>query len=236
MFRHRTRRSVPALDDVTAERLLSGAPVDDLPHEYRALAELLAAARGRATTDELEGAAAATAAFASIHAAANRPVRHARTLVLASVVSVLVALSAGTAVAANEGVLPEPAQAAAHDVLGVVGISVPGIGNHDRTPDETKLDQPIATLPPEVTGGARPTTDAPAPALATNPDPVTGPDGVGTAPTPSTEPNQPDTTGSDNSNAGGQSEIHGPPSSPPGQDKQDENSGRPETPPGQDKK
>ena len=52
-------------------------------------------------------------------------------------VSVLTALTltatAGTAVAAAQGSLPEPVQQVAHEALGAVGISVPGIARNDDT-------------------------------------------------------------------------------------------------------
>jgi len=238
MFRNRTRRPIAPLDEVTAERLLSGAPVDDLPDEYRALAGLLAAASGRATRSEADGEAAAAAAFVSAYEAAKPPVRRVRTLVAASIVAVLVTLSAGTALAASAGVLPEPAQAAAHDVLGVVGISVPGIGDHPREPDDTRFDEPSATLAPEVTA-TNPTTGEPATGAVPSSDPL-GPsgatDGSDHSSNSSVDPNQPDGTGNGNS-AGGQPDNRGrAPSSPPGQDKKDANSRQPDSPPGQDDK
>ncbi len=42
MFRHRVRPPSPPLDEITAERLLRGDPIDDLPDAFRPLGQLLA--------------------------------------------------------------------------------------------------------------------------------------------------------------------------------------------------
>ena len=46
MFRHRVRTPTPPFDEAAAERLLGGAPVDDLPDDIHPLGRLLAAASG----------------------------------------------------------------------------------------------------------------------------------------------------------------------------------------------
>src|SRR4051794_12064664 len=127
MFRPRARPDSPPLDEATAERMLDGAPVDGISDSHRRVMEILGILARPATPDELEGAAAAAAAFVTAHDAANRPVRRTRPMLALAVTTTLFALSTGTAVAATEGVLPEPVQAVAHEALGVVGISVPGI-------------------------------------------------------------------------------------------------------------
>ncbi|HEY3672910.1 MAG TPA: hypothetical protein VGN51_18365, partial [Acidimicrobiia bacterium] len=127
MFRHRTRPDFPPLDEATAERMLDGEPVDAASDSHLRVLELLGILSRPAAPEELEGAAAAAATFVTAHDAATRPVRRTRPVVVLAVTTTLLALSAGTAVAATEGVLPEPVQAVAHDALGVVGISVPGI-------------------------------------------------------------------------------------------------------------
>src|SRR4051794_24796880 len=128
MFRNRVRPpSMPPLDDLTAERLLRGAPVEDLPDAYRPLGRLLADATGPANPDELAGSTAAAAAFITAHHRANSPRRRRRSLAASCVSVVILAASTGTAFAATQGALPQPMQQVAHDTLGAVGISVPGI-------------------------------------------------------------------------------------------------------------
>jgi len=130
MFRHRARSDTPPLDEATAERMLDGAPIDDISDSQRRVLEILGILAQPATPDELEGAAAAAATFVTAHDAANQPAHRTRPVVALAVTTVLLAFSTGTAFAATEGALPEPVQAVAHEALGVVGISVPGI-----TPD-----------------------------------------------------------------------------------------------------
>ena len=128
MFRHRLRPELPPLDEATAERLLDGRePPARTPETYRPVAELLAAATAPPTEAELQGAAAAAAAFVTAHAAAVRPARRTRPVAALAVTGLLFVASTGTAVAATEGALPQPVQAVAHEALGVVGISVPGV-------------------------------------------------------------------------------------------------------------
>jgi hypothetical protein len=86
------------------------------------------ATRAPALPHELEGSAAAAASFIAAHEA-TRPAarRRPRSLAAMAVIGVLMAASTGSAVAATHGSLPEPVQQVAHEALGVVGISVPGI-------------------------------------------------------------------------------------------------------------
>ena len=149
MFRHRVRPPTPPLDEVTAERLLGGAPLDDLPEAFRPLGQLLAAASGRPTDHDLDGSAAAAAAFVTAHDAARPRRRRRMSMAGAVFATAALALSTGTAVAATQGALPEPIQQVAHETLKVVGISVPGIT--DKTDDVSSHDDssthgaPVAT-------------------------------------------------------------------------------------------
>jgi hypothetical protein len=128
MFRHRLRPELPPLDEATAERLLDRRELPArTPETYRPVAEVLAAASAPPTEAELQGAAAAAAAFVTAHAAAVRPARRTRSVAALAVTGFLLVASTGTAVAATEGALPQPVQAVAHEALGVVGISVPGV-------------------------------------------------------------------------------------------------------------
>jgi len=189
MFRHRVRPPSPPLDEITAERLLRGAPIDDLPDAFRPLGQLLADVNGPATAEELRGSAAAAAAFVAAHHAANAPRRRMRTMT-ASVLAVLtLAATTGTAVAATQGSLPMPVQQIAHDALGVVGISVPGTEHTDTRNDGrdgptsvnsgtngTAATTPPASTPKSTGAGVVPATPA---AGATTSDPVTGSENAG---------------------------------------------------------
>ena len=131
MFRHRVRPPSPLLDEITAERLLRGDPIEDLPDAFRPLGQLLADANAPARTGELRGSAAAAAAFVAAHHAANAPRRRMRTMTASVLIALTLAATSGTAVAATQGSLPEPVQQVAHEALGAVGISVPGIAHED---------------------------------------------------------------------------------------------------------
>ena len=128
MFRHRVRTPTPPFDEATAERLLGGAPSTTSPTTSSRSGGSSLPRRRPATPDELDGSAAAAAAFVAAHHAANRTLPRRTRSMVASVLTVLtVVASTGTAVAATQGVLPEPVQQVAHEALGVVGIHVPGI-------------------------------------------------------------------------------------------------------------
>jgi hypothetical protein len=137
MFRHRTRPDFPPLDEATAERMLDGEPVDDASDSHLRVLEILGILSRPGSPDELQGAAAAAAAFVTAHDAATQPPRRTRPAVVLAVTTTLLALSTGTAFAATEGALPEPVQAVAHEALGVVGISVPGITAQHPDPATT---------------------------------------------------------------------------------------------------
>jgi hypothetical protein len=210
MFRHRVRPPTPPLDDLTAERLLRGAPIGDIPDVYRPLARLLAQASGPASPSEVEGSAAAAAAFVTAHHVANLPRRRRRrrSLAASALVIVTLAASTGTAIAATQGALPQPMQQVAHEALGTVGISVPGIArsgdDSGTSPSGAAVTTPTAGA---TVGGATP-TNSPAGALTSpvpstvsvgSSDPATDiehSDGDGTGPT---NPN----AGQGNNNAGG---------------------------------
>jgi hypothetical protein len=167
MSRHRIRPPSPTLDETTAERLLDGVPIEDLPDAFQALGRLLADANHPACGDELDGSAAAAAAFVAAHDAAKKPRRRTRTMTASVLTALTLAATTGTAVAATQGSLPAPAQQVAHDALGAVGISVPQVEHHD----DTKNDDGGGAEPASVTNG----TDE-----STNP--------AGTPITPTTEP------------------------------------------------
>jgi hypothetical protein len=131
MFRNRVRPPTPPLDEVTAERLLRGAPIEDLPDAYRPLGLLLADATGPAAEEELTGSAAAAAQFVAVHEAATEPKRRTRSMAGSVLLVFALTASTGTAVAATQGALPGPVQQVAHEALATVGISVPGITNGD---------------------------------------------------------------------------------------------------------
>src|SRR4051794_9207724 len=156
MFRHGVRPPSPSLDELTAERLLCGAPIEDLPDAFRPLGQLLADANAPASAEELRGSAAAAAAFVAAHHAANAPRRRMRTLTASVLTALTLAASAGTAVAATQGSLPEPVQQVAHEALGAVGISVPGIAHKDDTRTGGGVE------PASVNGGTTGATTAPA--------------------------------------------------------------------------
>src|SRR3954447_25125969 len=90
----------PPLDDATAERLLTGAPLDDLPATYRPLGELLAAASGPPRPHELRGSPGARGGFRAPPAAANGSPRRHRSMVASVLTAVAVVASTGTAMAA----------------------------------------------------------------------------------------------------------------------------------------
>jgi hypothetical protein len=170
MFRNRVRPPTPPLDDVTAERLLRGGPIDDLPDAFQPLGQLLADASGPATADELDGSAAAAAEFVTAHHTATKPRSRTWSLAASLVTALTVAASTGTAVAATQGALPEPIQQVAHEALGVVGISVPSIDQRAR---ESGHENSVSTPASNVgVGGATVTTTTSAPGGATTGTPA----------------------------------------------------------------
>jgi hypothetical protein len=172
MFRHRVRPPLPPLDEVTAERLLRGAPIEDLPDAYQPLGQLLADARRPATDAELEGSAAAAATFVAAQAA-NQPRRRVRSVGASALFALTIAVTTGTAVAATQGALPQPIQQVAHEALGAVGISVPGIHGDDHDDDR-------GTGPADVDGPAGGVSVIATTAPAADPSATTAPADVTT--------------------------------------------------------
>jgi hypothetical protein len=169
MFRNRVRPPTPPLDEVTAERLLRGAPIDDLPEAYQPLGQLLADARRPGTEGELAGSAAAAASFVAAHHVANGPRRRAWSVGASALLAVTLAASTGTAVAATQGALPRPIQQVAHEALGAVGISVPGTQAQRDHSDDRGGDSPAGNDADPASGSrvsstpsTVPTGDAPA--------------------------------------------------------------------------
>jgi hypothetical protein len=183
MFRNRVRPPTPPLDEVTAERLLRGEPIEDLPDAYRPLGLLLADATGPATEEELAGSVGAAAEFVAAHDAATAPRRRTRSMAGSVLLAFALAASTGTAVAATQGALPEPIQQVAHEALGAVGIDVPGTtkaddgGGGDGSVDTTPavgVDShgTPSTTPPAAVGAASVPATTPneaTPGAATNP-------------------------------------------------------------------
>lgn len=164
----------PALDDRTAERLLAGL-LDraETPHEYTRVAELLGAAAGPATPDELAGEDAALAAFGSamrptpMRASRSRRRRPRRVGLRLAAAVVVVVLSLAGAAGAATGTLPAPAQRVVHKMLGVAGVPGPDQSSTEQPPAGGQGSEPVA---PGSTGpggngqgrgqGAPPTTGA----------------------------------------------------------------------------
>jgi hypothetical protein len=119
-------RSVPALDDVTADRLLAGgiAP-DDAPPGYQDVARALHAAAMTATDAPTNDGATAVAAFLDA-IPTRRTARMKKWKIAAATLAGGLTLSTGLAAA---DVLPGAAQDVASDALAKVGISVPS--NHN---------------------------------------------------------------------------------------------------------
>jgi hypothetical protein len=141
MSRRRVRPPLPPLDEPTEERLLRGAPIEDLPEAYQPVGELLAEARRPGTDAELAGSAAAAATFVAVHAAntGDRPHR-VRSVGVSALLVLTLAATTGTAVAATQGALPRPIQQVAHDALSAVGISTPGAQDDGDRNDQSGSD------------------------------------------------------------------------------------------------
>jgi hypothetical protein len=144
-----------ALDEGTAERLLTGqlAPAD-APPGYGRVAAVLAAASAPPDAKELAGTATALARFAAAARSRPldpRPLTPRRSQVLTKLMTakaaaaVLGVLMTGGVAAAATGNLPDPAQQAAHSLLGSVGVPAPA--------DATAAAEANATGP-DATGPA----------------------------------------------------------------------------------
>jgi hypothetical protein len=180
MSRRRVRPPLPPLDEPTAERLLRGAPIEDLPEAYQPLGELLAEARRPGTDAELAGSAAAAATFVAVHAVNTgaRPHRRIRSAGVSALLVLTLAATTGTAVAATQGALPRPIQQVAHDALSAVGISTPAPQDDGDRNDQGGSD---------TQGNSSDGTPA-----DSSTDPATGGPAVSTVPTvPTTAPANP---------------------------------------------
>ena len=142
------------LDDLTADRLLGGTlDPEDAPPGFTEVAALFAAARGQVIPVQLasrdttvSAIAAAVSAAAGVSPTTSRKRGSSKmigkllTLKALGLALPAMALTAGSAAAAS-GALPAPAQAAVHNVLSHVGISVPK-GNQSPS---GKAVGPVAT-------------------------------------------------------------------------------------------
>jgi hypothetical protein len=143
-------RSVPALDDVTADRLLEGgvAP-DDAPPGFQDVARTLGAAALMATAAPTQDAGTAVAAFLDA-VPTRRTNRMKKWKIAAATLAGGLTLSTGLAAA---DILPAPAQDVASSALSHVGINVPDSnddnsskvstedqGQQDKAADETSDD------------------------------------------------------------------------------------------------
>jgi hypothetical protein len=180
MFRISGRRPPATLDDATIEHLFDGGSIDDLPDALRPLGEVLAAATSAPTPEELDGSTTAAASFVIARASAGLKPRRTHSVGV-SVFSVLLLVgSTGTAVAAAEGRLPEPVQQVAHDALGVVGVSVPGITHRDRD-GAPAVTTDGSTTPPAAVEGTPTVPGLPTPGTSTGGTTAPGSGSTGTS-------------------------------------------------------
>jgi hypothetical protein len=142
-----------ALDGETVERLLAGElPPAQAPHEYAAVAALLAAMAAPPSQEELAGQAAALAELravtmtrtAAMHRA-SKPRRRRRVGLAA--VAVAGALATGGVAAAATGHLPEPVRKATRSIVVTVGgaepaTSLPLPASSARPPGGGRTGQP----------------------------------------------------------------------------------------------
>jgi hypothetical protein len=178
MRRRRADRDAdpPALDEETAERLLTGElDPGQAPPGFADVAALLAAATAAPSDQELAGKEAALAELRAVTRArvaatrrSARPVRRRR-VGLAAVV-VVGALVTGGAAAAATGRLPEPLQEATRRVLGTGGRADPDAPGGQPAPGTPSPGASRVGQDPPTTGaaGAGPATTGAAP--APNPD------------------------------------------------------------------
>jgi hypothetical protein len=167
-------RRTPRIGTAEVERLIAGDPTGP---DHDGLATLLAAARAPASPEELADERAAVARFSAAYREQSvrprRQLRRARVASPARAVRIKVAAATaalafgGTAVAAETGNLPAPAQDRAHRLFSALGVPAP----EATTP---RPGTPAATRPTGSTPApARPTTaTAPAPAPAVSGDPA----------------------------------------------------------------
>ena len=134
---HRRPRSTagPLLDELTAERLVSGAAgPGDVPPAYAPVARLLQAATAPARDHELEGEDLVRQMFlaelgtaGSVPSVPGRGPKRSGPIARRFAAAAVVAgsLVVGGGVAAATGNLPAKAQSAAHDTLDAIGVDVP---------------------------------------------------------------------------------------------------------------
>jgi hypothetical protein len=156
---------VRLIDDGTLDRLLSGRmDADDAPQALVGVAELVSALAAPATASELAGQGRAVAAASVILAGpaptlgpARRTTSRGRAgsrFIKTKVASLAFAGTLlGTTGLAAAGVLPDPIQDAAHQILSTVGIDVPSASD-DREPGAGGEDgeRPAATTDADVSG------------------------------------------------------------------------------------
>ena len=148
------------LDEETAERLLAGDFSKELPRGFSGIAKVLAAASAPPTQSELAGQDLALAIFRSVKTEFAAPRRSAGAKLmgprrLAAVMATGVILDAGL-VAAGTGSLPGSAQRIASEVLGAVGIDMPGASSHAAAHHGT--GHAHANIPPVSTSVTGPHT------------------------------------------------------------------------------
>jgi hypothetical protein len=160
-------RSDPlALDEGTAERLLAGGlDPADAPPAYWRTAAVLAAVAAPPSPDELAGEAQAVAALGAVARSIPHRAARRRPTVLTKVLSVKVATAAAVALlslagvaGAATGTLPDPAQRAAHRMLGAAGVPSPNDHASAHGTDPTARGSGSADhspTGPDATGAAK---------------------------------------------------------------------------------
>ncbi len=144
---HPGLRTVRALDEGTAARLLSGRmPPGIAPRGYEHVAEIVRALAAPATALELVGKDTAVAAAAAViqRPVAISPSRRRRAMPFKAKVASLAFAGGllGTTGLAAAGVLPAPIQDAAHQILSKVGIDVPTSREHRLDDGENGVPSP----------------------------------------------------------------------------------------------
>jgi hypothetical protein len=139
-------RLPPALNAAASERMLHGlVSPDEAPTGYEGVARLVIAARRPPGPEEVAGTDAAVLAALMVlserHRTASPLVERARRVRRLFRIKVTAVAFAGTMIGtsglAAAGVLPDPIQHAAAQVLGTVGIDVPDPANHGAEVSET---------------------------------------------------------------------------------------------------
>jgi hypothetical protein len=140
-------------DEDTADRILDGLSAEDAPPGSVGVARILAAASAPASRDELAGEAFAVTAFrlAALEFRPTRPAR-SRSAIARLATPKAAAIAIGLGVVVNGGLaaagthsLPGPAQWAASEILGIVGINVPDADTHVLRHHPARTDRHPAT-------------------------------------------------------------------------------------------